>query len=112
MSTISITSNDGALKAASAVLEVTAANPEYNQPTLRIKQAGEYGGAAPIRIDDPDPDIEGDVGRVSVSVTHSRRQERRLITGLRFEETSCACRLGGLWAIALTHPRYLPFIGR
>jgi hypothetical protein len=55
---MSITSNDGALDAASAVLEVTATNPEYNQPALRIKQAGKHGGAASIRIDDPNPDIE------------------------------------------------------
>jgi hypothetical protein len=53
-----ITSNDGHLDAASAVLEVRATNPEYNQPVLRIKQAGERGGAASIRIDDPNPDIE------------------------------------------------------
>jgi hypothetical protein len=39
-------------------LEVTATNPEYNQPALRIKQAGKHGGAASIRIDDPNPDIE------------------------------------------------------
>ena len=58
MTTISITSNEGALDAASAVLEVTATNPEYNQPALRIKQAGKHGGAASIRIDDPNPDIE------------------------------------------------------
>ena len=58
MATISITSNDGALDSASAVLEVTATNPEYNQPALRIKQAGKRGGAASIRIDDPNPDIE------------------------------------------------------
>ena len=58
MPTISITSNDGKLNSASAVLEVSATNPEYNQPVLRIKQAGERGGAASIRIDDPNPDIE------------------------------------------------------
>jgi hypothetical protein len=58
MATISITSNDGALDSASAVLEVTATNPEYNQPALRIKQASKRGGAASIRIDDPNPDIE------------------------------------------------------
>ena len=58
MATISITSNDGKLDSASAVLEVSATNPEYNQPVLRIKQAGERGGAASIRIDDPNPDIE------------------------------------------------------
>ena len=58
MATMSITSNDGALDSASAVLEVTATNPEYNQPALRIKQASQRGGAASIRIDDPNPDIE------------------------------------------------------
>ena len=58
MPTISITSNEGKLDSASAVLEVSATNPEYNQPVLRIKQAGERGGAASIRIDDPNPDIE------------------------------------------------------
>jgi len=58
MSTISITSNEGALESASAVLEVTATNPECNQPALRIKQASKRGGAASIRIDDPNPDIE------------------------------------------------------
>jgi hypothetical protein len=58
MATMSITSNEGALDSASAVLEVTATNPEYNQPALRIKQASKRGGAASIRIDDPNPDIE------------------------------------------------------
>jgi hypothetical protein len=48
-----ITSNDGHLDSASAVLEVRATNAEYNQPALRIKQAGQRGGAASIRIDDP-----------------------------------------------------------
>lgn len=58
MPTISITSNEGALDSASAVLEVTATNPDYNQPALHIKQASKRGGAASIRIDDPNPDIE------------------------------------------------------
>ena len=58
MPTISITSNDGQLSSASAVLEVSTTNPQYNQPALHIKQAGESGGAASIRIDDPNPDIE------------------------------------------------------
>lgn len=44
MATVSITSNDGKLGSASAVLEVSATNPEYNQPALRIKQAGKRGG--------------------------------------------------------------------
>jgi len=58
MPTMSITSNEGALQSAFTVLEVAATNPEYNQPALRIRQAGERGGAASIRIDDPNPDIE------------------------------------------------------
>jgi hypothetical protein len=58
MAVASITSNEGALDSASAVLEVTATNPAYNQPALRIKQVSEHGGAASIRIDDPNPDIE------------------------------------------------------
>src|ERR1700752_1909574 len=58
MTTMSITSNDGKLNSASAVLEVSATNPQYNQPALRIKQSGTRGGAASIRIDDPNPDIE------------------------------------------------------
>ena len=58
MPTVSITANEGALESAPAVLEVSATNPEYNQPALRIKQAGKRGGAASIRIDDPNPDIE------------------------------------------------------
>jgi hypothetical protein len=53
-----ITSNDGKLDSPSAVLEVSATNPEYNQPVLRIQQAGTRGGAVSIRIDDPNPDIE------------------------------------------------------
>ena len=58
MATISITSNEGALKSASAILEVAATNPEYNQPALRITQRSTEGGAASIRIDDPNTDIE------------------------------------------------------
>src|SRR5258705_13575122 len=58
MATISITSNEGELNSASAVLEVSATNPEYNQPVLRVKQESIKGGAASIRIDDPNPDIE------------------------------------------------------
>lgn len=58
MPIMSITSNEGALPSASAVLEVSATNPDYNQPALRIKQAGQGGGAASIRIDDANPDIE------------------------------------------------------
>ncbi len=58
MATVSITSNEGELGSASAVLEVIATNPDYNQPALRIKQSSIKGGAASIRIDDPNPDIE------------------------------------------------------
>jgi hypothetical protein len=58
MATVSIISNDGALDSASAVLEVAATNQEYNQPALRIRQASARGGAASLRIDDPNPDIE------------------------------------------------------
>ena len=58
MATMSVTSTDGVLESASAVLEVTSTNPDYNQPALRIRQAGRRGGAASIRIDDPNPDIE------------------------------------------------------
>jgi hypothetical protein len=58
MATFSITSNDGKLNSPSAVLEVTATNPKYNQPAVRIKQTSIAGGAASIRIDDPNPDIE------------------------------------------------------
>ena len=46
------------LTSASAVLLVKATNPEYNQPALRIDQAGNSGGAASIKINDPNPDIE------------------------------------------------------
>ena len=58
MATLSITSNEGELPSASAVLEVVATNPDNNQPALRIRQASRRGGAASIRIDDPNPDIE------------------------------------------------------
>jgi hypothetical protein len=58
MATVTITSNDGRLDSASAVLEVSATNPAYNQPALRIKQAGQRGGAASISINDENPDIE------------------------------------------------------
>jgi len=58
MTGISITSNDGALDSASAILWVKATNPAYNQPALRIDQASDRGGAASIKIFDPNPDIE------------------------------------------------------
>lgn len=58
MATFSFTSDDGKLDSASAVVEVHATNPEYNQPALHVRQEGTGGGAASIRIDDPNPDIE------------------------------------------------------
>jgi hypothetical protein len=58
MATFSFTSDDGELDSASAVVEIRATNPEYNQPALRVQQAASRGGAASIRIDDPNPDIE------------------------------------------------------
>lgn len=56
--TMTITSNEGELNSESAVLEVSTTNPAYNQPALRIRQVSNRGGAASIRIDDPNPDIE------------------------------------------------------
>lgn len=58
MTTVSIKSNDGELQSRSAVLQVAATNPAFNQPALHIRQAGTGGGAASIRIDDGNPDIE------------------------------------------------------
>src|SRR5207248_589580 len=58
MTIASFTSNEGKLSSASAVLLLKTTNSEYNQPVLRIEQAGSAGGAASIRIDDPNPDIE------------------------------------------------------
>jgi hypothetical protein len=56
--TASFVSNEGELTSASAVLLLKTTNSEYNQPVLRIEQASSSGGAASIRIDDPNPDIE------------------------------------------------------
>jgi hypothetical protein len=58
MSTILIEPDDGEPASASAVLRVRATNAEYNQPALRIDQASKRGGAASIKIVDPNPDIE------------------------------------------------------
>ena len=58
MSIFLIESDDGELASASAVLQIRATNAEYNQPALRIDQAGRRGGAASIKIVDPNPDIE------------------------------------------------------
>jgi hypothetical protein len=81
MPTSSITSNEGALDSASAVLEVAATNPAYNQPALRIKQVSKHGGAASIRIDDPNPDIEfvetdqmAHAGRYEIAVQSDKLQ--------------------------------------
>ncbi len=91
MPTMSITSNEGALDSASAVLEVTATNPEYNQPALRIRQAGKHGGAASIRIDDPNPDIElietdqvAPAGKYEIAVQSDRLQ----INGRNADDTA------------------------
>src|SRR3954471_10569834 len=58
MATILIESDDGELASASAVLQVRATNANYNQPALRIDQASARGGAASLKIVDPNPDIE------------------------------------------------------
>ena len=58
MATASVVSHEGALASASAVLWIVASNEDYNQPALRIDQAGKGGGAASIKINDPNPDIE------------------------------------------------------
>ena len=91
-SALVITSNDSHLDSASAVLEVSATNPEYNQPVLRIKQAGKRGGAASIRIHDPNPDIEfvetgltgphPSAGKFEIAVQADRLQ----INGKRFND--------------------------
>lgn len=75
MATASITSNEGKLSSASTVLEVTATNPQYNQPALRIKQASKRGGAASIRIDNPNPDMEfvkADAGEYEIAVESNK----------------------------------------
>jgi len=58
MSKVLIESDDGELPSASAVLHIRATNTDYNQPALRIDQASTRGGAASIKIVDPNPDIE------------------------------------------------------
>lgn len=81
MPTMSVTTNEGALESASAVLEVTATNPDYNQPAVRIRQASSRGGAASLRIDDPNPDVEfvetdqvAPAGRYEIAVQSDRLQ--------------------------------------
>ncbi len=66
MAKVTIMSDDGHLNSASSVLEISATNAEYNQPALQIRQASSRGGAASIRIDDPNPDIEFvEIGQVA-----------------------------------------------
>ena len=79
--TISIISNEGHLDAASAVLLVAATNPEFNQPALRIEQVSTLGGAASIKIFDPNPDIEfvetdevSPAGKYEIAVQSDRLQ--------------------------------------
>lgn len=55
---ISVISDAGKEPSSKPLLELRATNPESNQPVLRISQASKRGGAASIRIDDPNPDIE------------------------------------------------------
>lgn len=81
MTTVSITSHDGVQRSATSVLEVVATNPDFNQPALRIMQAGTRGGAASIRIDDPNPDIEfvesdqiGPAGKYEIAVQADKLQ--------------------------------------
>ena len=97
MATMSITSNDGTLDSASAVLEVTATNPEYNQPALRIKQASQRGGAASIRIDDPNPDIE------FVETDQDASDPAGQVSRLRFSPTSCRS-MAAMLAILASRP--------
>jgi hypothetical protein len=97
-----ITSNDGHLDSASAVLELSATNPEYNQPVLRIKQAGGGGGAASIRIDDRNPDIEfvetdqvAPAGKYEIAVQADRLQiNGRNASNTSFETIVVFQRLG------------------
>jgi|SRR5215813_4023145 len=96
MATCSITSNEGTLESSSAVLEVIVTNPDYNQPALRIKQAGKRGGAASIRIDDPNPDIEfvetdqvAPAGKYEIAVQSDKLQ----INGRNADDTALGCSL-------------------
>ncbi len=58
MATVLMESHDGEFPSASAVLQVGATNAEYNRPALRIDQTSDSGGAASMKIFDPNPDIE------------------------------------------------------
>jgi hypothetical protein len=102
MATKSITSNEGTLDSASAVLEISATNPAYNQPALHIKQAGTSGGAASIRIDDPNPDIEfvetdqiAPAGKYEIAVQSDKLQiNGRNASNTSFETIAVFQRLG------------------
>jgi hypothetical protein len=72
---LTITSNAGRLDSPSAVVVIDTTNPKYKQPALRIKQKGERGGAASIRIDNPNPDIE--FVETGLTGPDSRRREIR-----------------------------------
>jgi hypothetical protein len=55
----SIETDQGELDSITPLLELRATNEQYNQPLLRIVvEKSRKGGAASIRIDDPNPDIE------------------------------------------------------
>jgi hypothetical protein len=76
-----VVSHEGALASASAVLLIVASNEDYNQPALRIDQAGKGGGAASIKINDPNPDIEfvetdqtAPAGRYEIAVQSDKLQ--------------------------------------
>jgi hypothetical protein len=102
MATKSITSNEGKLDSASAVLEISATNPDYNQPALHIKQSGTSGGAASIRIDDPNPDIEfvetdqiAPAGKYEIAVQSDKLQiNGRNASNTSFETIAIFQRLG------------------
>jgi hypothetical protein len=102
MATKSITSNEGTLNSASSVLEISATNPDYNQPALHIKQAGTSGGAASIRIDDPNPDIEfvetdqiAPAGKYEIAVQSDKLQiNGRNASNTSFETIAVFQRLG------------------
>jgi hypothetical protein len=102
MATKSITSNEGTLNSASSVLEISATNPDYNQPALHIKQSGTSGGAASIRIDDPNPDIEfvetdqiAPAGKYEIAVQSDKLQiNGRNSSNTSFETIAVFQRLG------------------
>jgi hypothetical protein len=81
MATATVVSNEGELTSASAVLLIVASNKDYNQPALRIDQKGTGGGAASIKINDSNPDIEfvetdqtAPAGRFEIAVAFDKLQ--------------------------------------